>query len=340
MRRANGTGSVVKLSGNRRKPFAVRITTGWTDKGYPIYEILDYVETREKGLQILDEYNRNPYDVNLHNATFNELHEAWQNSPQYQKLSGGLKHNCKTGYNYCKDIGNKRYKDLRVDDFQGCINKASDKSSATQGHIKNLFYHLDRYAYGHQVITHMYYSLLTIDPPHPAKKIPFTDKEIQIVKDNLDYPWADIALTMLYGGWRIGEVRELLTANVDLDNEIIQGGIKTAAGKDRIVPIHPVILPIIKKRVELNNKYLFGKNDKRFSQCRVYGSWHDLMDHLQIMRHTPHECRHTFRTRLDNANANQVCIDLLMGHASKSIGQRVYTHKTLEQLRKTILLLD
>jgi len=30
-RHENGFGSIVKLSGNRRKPFAVRITTGWQD---------------------------------------------------------------------------------------------------------------------------------------------------------------------------------------------------------------------------------------------------------------------------------------------------------------------
>ena len=31
MQMGNGTGSIVKLSGNRRKPYAVRVTTGWED---------------------------------------------------------------------------------------------------------------------------------------------------------------------------------------------------------------------------------------------------------------------------------------------------------------------
>ena len=54
---------------------------------------------------------------------------------------------------------------------------------------------------------------------------------------------------------------------------------------------------------------------------------------------TPHEARHTFETLLDNAGGNRKCIDLLMGHSSRDIGNRVYNHKTLEQLRETILLL-
>ena len=30
MKNANGTGSIIKLSGNRRRPYAVKITTGYT----------------------------------------------------------------------------------------------------------------------------------------------------------------------------------------------------------------------------------------------------------------------------------------------------------------------
>ena len=37
MKNPNGYGSVVKLSGNRRKPFCARKTSGWNEKGHPIY---------------------------------------------------------------------------------------------------------------------------------------------------------------------------------------------------------------------------------------------------------------------------------------------------------------
>ena len=55
---------------------------------------------------------------------------------------------------------------------------------------------------------------------------------------------------------------------------------------------------------------------------------------------TPHEARHTFETNLDNAKETGSGIDLLMGHKSKDVGNRVYNHKTIEQLRETILLLN
>ena len=57
------------------------------------------------------------------------------------------------------------------------------------------------------------------------------------------------------------------------------------------------------------------------------------------MNHTPHECRHTFETKLDSAGANRKCIDLLMGHVSKDTGNRVYNHKTLDELKVTVELI-
>lgn len=57
------------------------------------------------------------------------------------------------------------------------------------------------------------------------------------------------------------------------------------------------------------------------------------------MNHVPHECRHTFETRLDAAGGNRRCIDLLMGHTSKDVGNRIYNHKTLSELQSTIELL-
>lgn len=46
MRRSNGTGCVYKLSGNRRRPWAVRITVGWNEKGKQLYDIIGYYETK------------------------------------------------------------------------------------------------------------------------------------------------------------------------------------------------------------------------------------------------------------------------------------------------------
>ena len=132
---------------------------------------------------------------------------------------------------------------------------------------------------------------------------------------------------------------ELKISDIDLTNNTMIGGTKTDAGKNRIVPIHSKILNIVQSQIQ-NSKsgYLFEWRGKRIliSTYRIY--WNLLMKQLN-MDHTPHEARHTFRSRLDSAGANKVCIDRLMGHKSEGTGERVYTHKNIDELKMNIELI-
>lgn len=119
----------------------------------------------------------------------------------------------------------------------------------------------------------------------------------------------------------------------------MKGGTKTKAGKDRVVPIHSKIRPLIEARLSESGPRLISYNGKpcSISQYRIF--WADIMKALE-MNHTPHECRHTFETQLDSAGANRKCIDLLMGHVSKDTGNRVYNHKTLDELKAAVELIQ
>lgn len=58
MRLPNGFGSVIHLSGNRRRPFLARKTVGYNDLGRQIYYNLGYFTTREEAIHALSDYNR------------------------------------------------------------------------------------------------------------------------------------------------------------------------------------------------------------------------------------------------------------------------------------------
>jgi integrase len=118
----------------------------------------------------------------------------------------------------------------------------------------------------------------------------------------------------------------------------MRGGTKTKAGKNRIVPIHPKIAEIVQNRVSDGGGYLFMVNGKKCYIQQYYTFWNMIMEKISAS-HTPHECRHTFRSRLDSAGANKRCIDLIMGHKSKDVGERVYTHKTIQELKEVIELI-
>jgi len=77
MRNPNGYGSVVKLKGNRRRPFRVRKTVGFNEKGHPIIQVIAYTETREEGLVLLAAYYKNPRDVDAASITFADIFKLW-----------------------------------------------------------------------------------------------------------------------------------------------------------------------------------------------------------------------------------------------------------------------
>ena len=77
MRLPNGYGSVYKLGGKRRKPFAVVLTTGWSNEGKTIRKYLGYYKTKPEALKALAGNNDNPYDLAAHSITYAELFEKW-----------------------------------------------------------------------------------------------------------------------------------------------------------------------------------------------------------------------------------------------------------------------
>lgn len=334
MKNPNGFGTVVRLSGNRRKPYAVRKTIGWNDKGYPIQKAIGYAATREEGLIMLAEYNKKPYDIDARRITVKEVYEKWRESAS-KKLSKSSLDAAQTAFRHSSALHNLPYAELRAFHIKDCIDSYSHFSYATQNNIRTFFINLDKYALEHDIVERCYASLVEYVPIPETSKRRFTEEDIQKVWEHADDPWVDTLLIYLYSGWRRMELLTLTRDDIDLEAQTMQGGLKTKNGKNRIVPIHPRIFPFIKTRYE-NTKS--GKLIEVSDQ--VYRArWLSMMEKLE-MNYTTHECRHTFRSRLDSAGANKVCIDLLMGHKSGDVGERIYTHKTIEELRSTILLLN
>lgn len=341
VRLPNGYGSVVKLSGNRRKPFMVRKTKGFDHKAHPIYTIIGYTETREEGLQLLAEYNKNPYDVDASKITLKELFEKYLKTKKYNKYSSGSRESLNVCFNKSVDLHATPYKEIKAYHMQEIVDESGGYSS--QGAMRTFFKHLDDYAHELDICNNKYSQLITTDKISPKKKTPFNMEEIDALWNNLHLRGADDILILLYSGFRINEFLELLVKNINLEERTMKGGNKTETGKNRIVPIHPRIFPLIENKLKTNRSTHLIHYPNKLTKV----SYHDYrkmffdptLTTLEIS-HVPHETRHTFRSRLDSAGGNKVSIDLLMGHASSSVGEKVYTHKTLDELRETIELLD
>lgn len=333
MKNPNGYGSVVKLSGNRRNPFCARRTTGYNDKGQPVYKAIGYYPTRKDAMMALADYNRQPFDIDLSKITLSQLFEKWK-TREYPKMKEGSIRCHNASYNYCEAFYNMPYKSIKSYHMQETIDNCG-KSYAMQGAIKNFWGQLDKFAYELEIITKLNSTLLKSDPIPPTSKRPFTPEHINMLWDNQDLDNVDTVLILMYSGFRISEFLGMKMSDINFDEMYFKGGVKTASGKNRIVPIHPLIQKFVIARRDKGYKYLMGMH--KYSKDEYYTIWYKIMNKFD-MKYTPHECRHTFRSLLDSAGANKVCIDLMMGHKSKEVGERIYTHKTLQELKEALAL--
>lgn len=97
MKLPNGYGSVIKLSGNRRKPWRARKTSGYilNDNGKTVQQYIELgcYETKAEALKDLAKYNECPYNVKDANKTFSEIYELWLNEKKMMQNSNGEKNN-------------------------------------------------------------------------------------------------------------------------------------------------------------------------------------------------------------------------------------------------------
>ena len=341
MKRANGNGSITKVSDNRRKPYKVTITKGWdVNTGKQLKKVLGYYFTQKEANKALADYLDTPYDLELANTTFKEVYEKWSKI-KYPKVSHSAILGYQSAYNNVEKLHNMKIKDIKARHLQEAIDNCS-KGQATKKKIKFLFGQMFAYAMQNDIITKDYSEFVDIGKAsEESKREPFSNKEIELLWKHIDnIEFIDTILIMIYSGFRIGELLELETKNIDLINMTMTGGLKTEAGKNRLVPIHPKILPLIEKRYNKDNQYLIiNFKGKKMKYDNYYKEkFIPIMEQLN-MKHRPHDCRHTFATLLSNANANATAIKKMIGHESYATTEKIYTHKDIEELRKNVELI-
>jgi len=365
MRNANGYGSVYKLSGNRRKPWIVRKTIGWdkkdinfdeninydekglqdiaSKKGKQLYETIGYYAKREDAILALAEYNKSPFSIEQSKITFSEVFKQWSEQ-KYKEVSKSSINSYNVSYGSCVPLYDVRFVDIRTKDLQDIINN-NPRGHSTLKSIRSLFNQLFSYAMANDIVSKDYSDYVTLPKKKDEsnRKI-FTSKEIarlfKVVNEE-DFNMVDTILIMIYTGMRIGELMTIKNVDVDIANRTIIGGIKTEAGKDRVIPISKKILSFVEARFNQGHEHLIsranGKPYKYDNYKREH--WEPLMNKLS-MEHNPHDCRHTFASLMDQVGANHKSIQKIIGHSSYATTADIYTHKDIEQLKQAIDLLE
>lgn len=194
-----------------------------------------------------------------------------------------------------------------------------------------------------------------------SKRLPFSVADIQRIYDTLtrltsgnrtkaqDEALRDTFLLGIYTGGRIEELVRLTVDTVDLDRETLTiTDAKTAAG-NRVVPIHPKLLPVVQRLlseaqseprkylVATKSKNKFGNRSDPLS--KRFGRLKSEMGYDE--RYVFHSIRKTVVTLLEQAGVPEGITADIVGHEKNTMTYGLYSGGTsIAQKREALQSLD
>lgn len=369
-KRGRGEGSVTY--DRRRKRYRARVTIGWetneeTGRTKQIVKTLgSNYKTKGEATSALAEYLKNPYDLNNKDITFEQLYKKWFNEYIDTDEHESIKYRVKAAYRYCSLIYNKKFREITIIDMKDCIYKGTATcvrgkykgqqrlaSPQSKEIIKYLFNHIYDYALEARLVERNYAREFTLDKKvfqekekNYKSKVPFSKEEIDKLWKSIEFvPFADMIVYACYSGWRPTELIKLKIKDVDLKNGFVKGGMKTNAGKNRLVPIHPLVSSIVEKYYKeaksVGSDYLFNDVNNKFGIGLSYDQYLSRFNKVMNALHfrteiTPHYTRHTFITKAKSreVNMNEYVLKIIVGHDVGDLTEHVYTHRELNDLKE------
>ncbi|MBA4697793.1 MAG: tyrosine-type recombinase/integrase [Ruminococcus sp.] len=362
----NGYGQIRYLGKGRRNPYGVYPPAIYDENGKAISQkAICYVDTWIKGFIVLTSYKAGTYtpgderDLEIDESadaytfvgklladynkmqgiepeqkglTFSEVYEKFWDykyeTEKGKKLSSASRRSTRAAYKNCKVLHDRDFRLLKLKDLQGVVDDCPLKHASLEL-IVTLLKQMYDYASLHDFCDKNYGSHVKINIEDDDESgVPFTEDELKTLWKHKSNDVVEFMLIMCYSGFRIAEYKGL---NVDTNKKYFHGGNKTRSSKNRIVPIHSSILPLVKRRIE-NYGCLLDITDNEY-RTRMY----ETLTELNIEKHTPHDCRHTFSALCEKYKVSENDRKRMLGHSfGKDITNAVYGHRDLEDLREEI----
>lgn len=361
-RRPNGSGTVVKLSGRRRKPFCAKVTLDERNltNGEKKRLVIGTFETYQEALNALSLYSLTVNNTISKKEAMEIDPEVYQKvqdkmskkvptfldiyyildkdefsllSPQTQNsMHGAIKHLKKLHYLKIDQITLRMIQDVFDED---------GSNHSTQVHMKTICTKVFRYAVVNQCIERNddYTSYIRIAKYEESDMHrPYTINEILALK-KADTPEAHIMLIFIYTGVRINELLNIKRDNIHIDEKCDDDGTerlisymitgsKTKAGKNRIVPIHDDIKQYVIDELLKPEKRLVDVTYANFTTRTVLIKVNKLLN----THHTMHDTRKTFATLCQMNNLNVYIRKKVLGHRMNDITFDVYTNESKNRL--------
>lgn len=326
--REKGTGSVYKLPGDRRKPYYAVLNGKSTGRTYA---------TKQEAAAALDAMLA-MIQPDLIQYTLEDVYTAWS-GVAYRDMVESSRRGYKLSWQYFPDALRKKFaREVRTDDVQAVIDdlQAGGKSDSTANHVKFLYSQLCKWMMQRDMIAQNYAAFLKVQKTQHRPTETFTVPEVSKInalasggdpEDRLTQA-AMLTMIFLFTGMRISEIFGLPVESVHLDGQIpyLQGGVKTEAGRNRIIPIYRRVLPYVRFFVDQATGPLLvsGYAGRKSSDGWRANDYTKMLAHLGIPYKVPHNTRKTLATNAAQVGMDQLALLKLMGWTDIAVGNQYY----------------
>lgn len=197
-----------------------RRSVGITGKRKQLYITIGYAPTRAKELEMLMDYNKNPYDIEASKITFAEVYEKWS-AEKFPTISDSNAKAYKVSYNCCMTLHDRVFKDLKLTDLQGVVDTCG-KNYPILRKLKVLLSQMYEYAMRYEICMKNYSEYVDIlklkdKNPNKTDRSPFSKQEIDALWVQESNVYAQTVLMLIYSGVRVSELLDLRRENVNIE---------------------------------------------------------------------------------------------------------------------------
>lgn len=332
--RGNGQGCAVKERGTW-KAIAV---VGYKEDGKPIRRVKRGFLTKREALEYIPTLRETKVEKEKAPITLIEAEREWLKT---LTISESTIDCYKAGLKIFEELCGKPLVELGIDELQECMD-FSEKKKRTQQNAKIALGLVYKWAIprGHIPNNLNIASFLKVRADDTSTpRLAFTDEQLAIIKQAIPrIPIARIIYCHCYLGFRPSALLELTCEDYWPEGKYFKGGIKTEAGKNRIVTISPKIQPYVTELVaESEGLYIFSNHGEKLTLDSYRAKFYACMEELGFQRpgqhtYSPHSCRHTFATLMKRIDAPEKDKLELIGHTEGAM-LRYYQDVDLRDLR-------
>lgn len=294
-------------------------------------------------------------------STLGAIYDQWVRRKHYQELSPKGKEGYNLAWKRLCILAEKEVQQVTFEEYQAILDQMAQTglSKSSQEKVQQLISQLNKFAIRQGLLHVNLAPELVLEGKKEKESIPFADEHIPLLieyassGENQYSHAAMVTLCLIFTGYRPEELFKIRCEHLDPHIPALIAGSKTEAGKNRIVPILPVIQPYISKwylscpiKQQQRSGYLVRgpkagkKNLANWREREFYPMTLELginrPDQLtrkkEFQHITPYSARHTFATLAYRAGVDKNVLIRMIGHTNFKTTQKFYIHSELETM--------